>query len=318
VNKKLYVNIFVLLLGALAGGFLGLAVLNLSGVPPAELLLTLLVSAGFTALGVVSVYAILARRLAYQQTFKLTTALEVNKTKDEFISMVLHHLRTPLSGLKWSFKEILKEPEVTGQHRSDLERLHEENNRALNAVEHLIEASQASMERITYHFEVISVEDLLRVIKGSIEQMEARIRAKKISLMVEMPPVSENSIKIDREKISTVVQTLLDNAIAYTNEGGEIKIHTEEKQSNFFLYISDSGMGILEKDKKRIFMQFFRSENARRKEPGGFGIGLFIAKAFIKHHNGKIWFVSKKGGGTTFSFKLPVIESPTEKLLENL
>ena len=77
-------------------------------------------------------------------------------------------------------------------------------------------------------------------------------------------------------------------------------------------------MGIPEHDKSKMFLQFFRSEDARRLEPSGFGIGLYLVKTFLKRHHGDIWFVSKKGKGTTFSFKLPIIRAPTEELLEEI
>lgn len=330
-------NISVLLLGGLIGGLLGLVILNLgvlfdmpsesvflnvlfTGVvsSPVRLFYMFTILLVFVILGVISSYNLRMKKLFTQQTTQLQATFEASKTKDEFISMVLHHLRTPLSGMRWSLKEILEEKVDASEQRQKLQRLYKENNRALGAVEHLIEASQASMDRIRYHFEILPLKDLLEIIKNSITSLESQAKEKNLSLKIEMQPPSKNSVRIDKEKIETSIQALLENAILYTKEGGSIGITSEEEKSYFFFHITDTGMGIPEHDKSKMFLQFFRSEDARRLEPSGFGIGLYLVKTFLKRHHGDIWFVSKKGKGTTFSFKLPIIRAPTEELLEEI
>lgn len=260
-------------------------------------------------------YGIVMRNLLKEQERRLSAALQSNKSKDEFISMILHHLRTPLSGIRWGLKELLKQFTGNEAEKQDLSRLAEENSRALNAVEHLIEASQASLERLTYNFKIITIAELNELIKKSIEIFKLNAKAKELSLGIEMGSSSHNSVKVDKEKVVIIVQTLLENAIAYTDQGGLIRTRTEEKGSDFLFHIADTGIGIPEKDKSKIFRHFFRGEQARALEPAGFGIGLFIARVFLRHHNGDIWFVSQKKGGTTFSFKLPIITAATEKIL---
>lgn len=249
---------------------------------------------------------------------KLTAALDSSRAKDEFISMVLHHLRTPLSGIKWSLKEITKKIISDNPLRSKLTQLAKENDRALDAIKHLIEASQASMERIVYNFEVVSIGDFFEFVKEIIEALRAEIQAKEILLEVVVGAASDDSVKADKEKMATVIQTLIENAVAYTDKGGLIRIHLEEKGSEFIFQIADTGVGISEKDKSEIFSQFFRSEKARKMEPGGFGIGLFLVKTFLQHHRGDIRFDSQEGKGTTFYFHLPVVKISPEKFLETL
>lgn len=282
------------------------------------LFLNLTIIFGWAALGAMTAYNFIVKGSFKQESRKLKAALEVNRTKDEFISMVLHHLRTPLSGIRWGLKETLKEGLIPSEVRKKLQRLFDENIRALNAVEHLIEASQASMGRITYNLEIVGITDLQQLIKEAIAGLNPMAQAKNLSVAIEMSPASKESVKIDREKVDVIVQTLFDNAIRYTPQGGSIKIRTEIKEAYFLFSIADTGMGISEKDQPRIFLQFFRAENAKRLEPNGFGIGLFVVKIFIENHRGKVWFTSEEEKGTTFTFSLPVIKVPTEKFLEEI
>lgn len=326
-------RIVFILIGLLAGAYLGLALLififpakggetlpeRLGTMMEVSYLLSgLAVTLGLAALGALASYSLFLRRSLGQKGMKLEAALEVNRTKDEFISMVLHHLRTPLSGVKWSLKQLLKEEVIGGDGRTKLERLFEENNRALSAVEHLIGASQASMGRIEYRFEIISLEELRGFILEALAGLSPLAQARNLSVAIKMPPPSKNSIKIDKEKVITIVQTLFDNAIRYTPDGGSIEISTQEQEANFLFSLADTGMGIPEKDQSRVFLQFFRAENARRLDPSGFGIGLYLMKAFIESHKGKIWFSSQEGKGTTFFFSIPLIQVPTEKFLEEI
>lgn len=272
----------------------------------------------WAALGAVAAYNFIVWRSFKQESRKLKVALEVNKTKDEFISMVLHHLRTPLSGIRWGLKEVLKEELIPSEVREKLQKLFDENIRALNAVGHLIEASQASMGRIVYNLEIVGITDLQQLIKEVVAGLTPMAQAKNLSVAIEMSPAIKESVKIDREKVDVIVQTLLDNAIRYTPEGGSIKIRTKIKEADFFFSIADTGIGISEKDQPRIFLQFFRAKNARRLEPSGFGVGLFVVKIFIENQRGKIWFTSEEGKGTVFAFSLPLIKVPTEKFLEEI
>lgn len=336
---SLKAHILTLFIGALAGGFLGWVSVNiiiLLTIPlstnepfldilfseflssPAAIFQIALIIIGSVILGATLAYAVVTRRSLLQQTAKLTSSLKVNKTKDEFISMVLHHLRTPLSGMKWSLKSILGDLDNEDAHKPKVLQLYEENDRALNAVEHLIQASQASMGRVVYDFQILGMQDLQHLIKESVAKLHSMAQEKKISISIEMPPASKNSVRVDKEKIATIVQTLIENAVMYTNKEGSIQVRSEEKQSNFFLHISDTGIGIPAKDWSKVFLQFFRSKNAIQMQPSGFGIGLFLVKAFLLHHQGEISFTTKEGKGSTFSFRLPIIDNPTEKFLEKL
>ncbi|MBI4121152.1 MAG: HAMP domain-containing histidine kinase [Parcubacteria group bacterium] len=281
----------------------------------------LILFSAFSFLGALASYGLVLTRMVKKLRREVVVVRTVDKSKDQFISMVLHHIRTPLAGIKWSIKEAFKEAEKQSLGNDGVKSIQDvlmENERVLTAVEHLIEASQASMGRVTYNFKVVPVQDVVTRIKEIVASLGALVNAKGISLRSNITSPSKASIKVDMEKVAISVQTLFENAVSYTDTGGSITVETEEVASHFIFRIADTGIGIPKEEQGKIFQQFFRSESARRKDPGGFGVGLFIVKTFLKEHGGDIWFTSEAGKGTTFSFKIPLITSETEKHLEKL
>ncbi|MBI4118144.1 MAG: HAMP domain-containing histidine kinase [Parcubacteria group bacterium] len=281
----------------------------------------LILFTAFALLGALASYALVLTRTVNKLRREVVVVRTVDKSKDQFISMVLHHIRTPLAGIKWSIKEAFKEAEKQSLGNDGVKSIQDvllENERVLTAVEHLIEASQASMGRVTYNFKVVPVQDVVTRVKEIVTSLEALVTAKGISLRSDIKVASNSSVKVDMEKVAIVVQTLFENAVSYSDPGGSIAVETEEVASHFIFRITDTGIGIPKEDQAKIFQQFFRTESARRKDPGGFGVGLFIVKTFLKEHGGDIWFTSESGKGTTFSFKIPLITSETEKHLEKL
>ena len=120
----------------------------------------------------------------------------------------------------------------------------------------------------------------------------------------------------DVDKIRIAVQNLVDNAINYTSSGGRVTVSLNYGRNELGVVVKDTGVGIPEDQKKRIFSKFFRGSNVIKVETDGSGLGLFITKNIIEAHGGKIWFESEEGKGTTFSFSLPVKEEFAEFLKE--
>ncbi len=327
--KKIALSVIIVLsLGGLLGGILGLFVINgLLGLhlssffsallsSPSRLFNSVIFVMAFIFLGFAIPYFLILRKNIRGITYGLDSSLDANKAKDEFISMLLHFIRTPLSGIRWSLNEMIKE--TTAKEKESLTRLYTENTRALNAVEHLLDVSRASMDKIVFSFEVLPIKDIVEFIKIATDTLSLQAKEKNISVDVRLSIPSKNSIKIDKTKILLIIETLFENTLLYTPDRGSIKVITEEKQSDFLFSISDTGIGISDKDKPKIFLQFFRGGNARHKFPDGFGVGLYIVKTFVEKHNGKVWFTSKEGVGTTFTFKLPMITNPTESFFEKI
>lgn len=302
-------------LGAVLGGIVGVVLLVFVLAPASAMGVPALLSfpqgiwsatllALSAALGSVIAYSFLLRSVTRQYQDRLKGVLAVNQSKDSFISMVLHHLRTPLAGMRWIVKDLL-------DHSSDkfprqaLEQLYAANVRSLDAVTHLITASQASMERITYQFEAVPLDQLQDVIAKGVQLLEASALAKDLQVKTSFSPATA-SVNVDKEKVATIVQTLLENSIHYTPSGGTITIATEQQEHDFVITVSDTGIGIPAEEKDRIFTQFYRAKNAVREHPEGFGVGMFLVKTFVDRHQGTVTLAPNAPKGTTVTVRIPL------------
>ncbi len=111
---------------------------------------------------------------------------------------------------------------------------------------------------------------------------------------------------MDPDKVKLVITNLIDNAVRYTSEKGKVVVSLEKNDNNIEVSVEDSGIGIPEDQKERIFTKFFRASNAVRTETEGSGLGLFICKNIIEAHDGEVWFESEEGKGSKFYFSLPI------------
>jgi len=231
----------------------------------------------------------------------------IEKIKSEFVSLVAHQLRTPISSMRWMLKELMdgklgkvneKQKEYLGEMYLNNERIVQFLNDSLSAIR--IEEGKFLQKKELFSLEAI-VEFVAKLFKAEIEKRGIRLKYERLANKLPL-------VKIDVEGIKTVVENLLDNAIRYTNPGGEIEIFLKSPvtETEIEFAIRDNGIGIPEDQKGRIFSKFFRAGNAVRKETEGSGLGLYICKNIIQSHGGKIWFESKEGEGTTFYFTLPI------------
>ncbi len=242
---------------------------------------------------------------------KLRTLADVVRERDEFTSMLLHHIRTPLTGIKWLLAE--KNAPDSASHEvtpADLQVITQENERAIGAVEHLLDALRANTERVEYHFTRTSAQELSVLVRGTAERFRSVSESRGIQLVVDVATVPANVfLSIDEEKIRIALEALFNNAIKYTSAGGTITISVQNSSKEYAIAVADTGIGIPIADQDKVFSQFFRASNAHKKEPDGFGIGLFVAKLFIEKHAGSISFTSKEGVGTRFLIRLPTLSA---------
>jgi len=304
-------NTIVFIGGAFAGGIMEGIFLWISSAYPGEVVSFSLFEQS-TLLLFILLGGVASLAFSYKKRFDADEGVIAkhqgdNKAKDDLISMTLHHIRTPLTGMMWSTKELSVETPADDPQKNRIEKLHEETVRILATVEKLLKTSRENNGRSSYCFEEYSTEKLERLISESISKMKPAAYAKDISVETETSPLSQKTAKIDGDKIITVVQTLFENAIHYTKSGGGIKIRMEEKKDGFLFYISDTGIGIPPDEQSKIFTQFYRSTNAKRARSDGLGIGLFLAKSFVDAHGGNITFTSS-AQGTTFIVRIPISE----------
>jgi len=229
---------------------------------------------------------------------------EASRLKSEFISIVSHQLRSPLSNLKWTI-ELLMSGKLGMIEERQIEYfkiIKENSNRMHELVSDLLTVSRIESAKLPFKEEDFSMQELVR---NLINEYKPLISAYNVKVVFnesnDLPHVFS-----DPSRIKLVIENLLDNAVRYTKQRGEIKIELSQKNSNIYFSIKDNGVGIPEKDKKYIFQKFFRSENALKHQTKGSGLGLYISKAIIKKAKGKIGFQSTENKGSTFWFTLPL------------
>jgi signal transduction histidine kinase len=250
----------------------------------------------------------MSAKLLIRRDLELTRAneqlQELDKRKSEFLSVVAHQLRTPLSGIKWTLNMLLNGDlgPLTNDQKVFLLKGYESNQRMIALIEDMLGADRVSSGKLHYDYVPIQVLDLIdNVIYDILQQ------ANKKNIQIEYADRKDlPKVLVDPDKIRAVVQNLLENAIKYTPANGKIRIHTKLDGTFVQIGIEDTGIGIPEEQQKNIFSRFFRASNAIKVETDGSGLGLFIVKGIIERHGGNIWFESNEGKGTTFYFTLKV------------
>ncbi len=229
---------------------------------------------------------------------------EANRMKSEFVSVVSHQLRSPLSNLKWAI-ELLMSGRLGKIEEKQLEYfkiLKENSNRMKELVSDLLTVSRIEMARLPLKIEKCSLEEIIRQL---IKEFEPFAKSSNVKIKFK-PQKNLPKISVDASQIKLVIENLLDNSIRYVKEAGEVEIDLVKQDKNLYFKIKDSGVGIPKEDQKYIFQKFFRSENVMRNQTQGTGLGLYIARAIIGKLGGKIGFKSQVGAGSTFWFTFPI------------
>jgi signal transduction histidine kinase len=225
--------------------------------------------------------------------------VEVSRMKSDFIGIVSHELRSPLSAIKWSIDLIKREGNNLSS--SFVETIEEQNQKMLRLVNTLLDVIKIEDNKITLQPETFSINDLTLKV---IERLNAFARASNAEILFKAFGPGP-AVWADPKKIESVIENLLDNAIRYSSGKSKITITIEEKTGKIIWKICDQGAGIPKKDVKKIFSKFFRSQNSFRYRGGGAGMGLFLARAFIRASGGEINFQTEEGKGSVFWFTLP-------------
>lgn len=228
---------------------------------------------------------------------------QANKMKTEFVSIASHQLRTPLSAIRWTLNLITDGRISNPTDMATYVALIKENNeRMIRLVNDLLDVSRVEMGRMIFSPKQTNIYVLVeKIVKASGPFAQAN----NVTLLMEAPETLPN-VLTDPEKISITIQNLVDNAIKYTKEKGEVKVLMEADGKFVTVAIQDKGVGIPALQQKHIFKKFFRSDNVMKNQTVGTGLGLFIARSIVEGNKGKIWFESKEGEGTTFFFTLPI------------
>lgn len=234
----------------------------------------------------------------------------VEQMKLEFASVAAHQMRTPLSAIRWSFELLTKQLE--DDKKEIAQRGFRSTERILEIINDLLNVDRIESGKSAYSFESVDIVELIdsyvkEVRKNSTILEQANVHFKP-------PTQSIPKVRADKEKLRVVVRNLVENALKYTPEDGSVDIRVELHMTDdragdaVRLIVSDTGIGIPEDEKDKIFSKFYRADNATAKETDGTGIGLFITKHIVDNHDGKIWFESEVGEGTDFFVELPTAQ----------
>lgn len=229
---------------------------------------------------------------------------EANRLKSEFISIVSHQLRAPITNIQWT-TEILMSGRLgpIEEKQTEYFRILKENlARIAETISDLLTVSRIETGRIALRKEEIFLPDLIKTL---IKDFELFSKASNIEVFFSFDKDIPR-IFTDQTLVRLVIENLFDNALRYSKGKGKIEIELSTKKGCAQFKIQDYGVGIPAADKPHIFQKFFRASNIMRYQTQGSGLGLFIAKSIATVLSGKIWFESAEGKGTTFWFTLPI------------
>ena len=273
--------------------------------PPSHTLIIIII---FVLAGFLMAKGKIANERIKSQRVAIESLEEISQAKTEMVSFVSHQMRTPLAGLKFSIKMLLEGDfgKLTEDQQKILTKTYEVSEDLEGLIQDFLDISKLEIGRLEVSLKDISLLGLEKTIKEVIENFEPKLKEKNIDFDFSSFLNYQLFITVDLRRIKQIVENLLENAISYTPTDGKIGIVLTNDENNFKFRIFDTGVGIPQKEQARIFSKFFRATNARKLQSTGTGLGLYLCKKFIEGHQGKIWFESEEGKGTTFSFTIPL------------
>lgn len=242
--------------------------------------------------------------LDYIITNSLEKVVEASRMKTEFICIVSHQLRTPLTNLKFALENLIsKQKKETKKEQNEYLEIIEKNAEKMNnLINDLLTVAQIENKRLFFQKKMVSLSEITKKVilgfKSFSEVSNVEIKF--------FPQKNLPFIFADPLWLKQIIENLLDNAIRYSRDKGKILIKIYQKKKKIYFEIRDKGLGIPKEEQRYIFQKFFRSKNVLKYQTKGTGLGLYISKKIIELMNGKIWFKSKENKGTTFFFSLPL------------
>ena len=227
----------------------------------------------------------------------------LDKMKSEFVSVAAHQLRTPLTGIKWAISSLAEEASgFSGEQKKILSDAFLATNRLVELINDLLNVARIEEGRFGFAPKPLSI---VPVLESAYARFKPVAEEKQIVMDID---VGKNipMANFDEEKLTIVIDNLIENAIKYTAPSGKIILSVSNKNNWIEVNIEDSGIGIPKNQNERMFTKFFRSRNAQLYQTNGTGLGLYVSKNIIEQHGGIIWFESEEEKGSTFHFSIPI------------
>lgn len=244
-------------------------------------------------------------------TFDRTSVYKNDQEDMDFIALAAHELRGPITVIRGYLDVFAQElgTALTDEQKLLLERLEVSAERLSGYVNNILNVSRFDRKQLTFS---PHEEKLEEIVKGLVPDLNLRAKTQRRSLKFNIPQ-DLPTIAADRSSLGEVITNLVDNAIKYSHEGGEVLISATPKENDVELTVQDHGMGIPSAIVGNLFSRFYRSHRSSQAV-GGTGLGLYICKAIVEMHGGKIWVRSVEGQGSTFGVILPTYASVADKL----
>ena len=248
----------------------------------------------------------------------VTSIKQVERLKDDFVSVVSHELRTPLTAIKGYTQHLVRRverrlrkartvpenstlvnelPESYDLHSLNIVQSQTEHLERL--VNDLLDLSQVQWGKLNLHYETFYLADVLA---ESVRSAQASAELHTVYLDIQ---AQGTTIMADRMRVGQVIGNILDNAIKYSPHGGKVTVRLENRDKEYLISIIDEGIGVSAEQFDHIFERFYRVHNTSIQQYSGIGLGLYVAKAIINGHGGQIWFTNNQSNGSTFHFTLP-------------
>jgi len=248
----------------------------------------------------------LARREAEQAQqllkYQNQQLVELDKLKDEFVSSISHELRTPLTSIS-GYVELLLEEEESADKRGHLAIIDRNADRLLALVSDMLFAARLQYGRLELERQSV---DLRELVMHSVDAARPRAAAAAVTLHVDVAEVP--AVLGEPGRLAQLLDNLVSNAIKFTPGGGRVAVSLSAHDGTVCIQVSDTGIGITDVERQRLFERFFRSQSALEAQIQGTGLGLYISKAIVEAHGGRIGVESEPGAGTTFVVELPVAQ----------
>ena len=248
-------------------------------------------------------------RKSYDLERKARRELEkLNETKDQFIMITQHHLRTPVTSIRWGVEEILKGNYgvLPAKIRASLEDTNKAVGRLMRIVDDFLSITAL---KVGSQILTISPASIFHLLEDILNELHIDIESRQIDISYPEDPSNWPEIPIDAPKIRETVLIIIENAIRYNIQGGTIKIGTHIHDGMFEMTVDNTGIGITPEEHEKLFTSlFYRGESARSAHPIGMGVGLSVSRAIIRAHHGELTIESEgRGRGAKATMALPLV-----------
>lgn len=234
----------------------------------------------------------------------VTKERQIDKAKTEFVSLASHQLRTPLSTINWYVEMLLSLDvgKLTPTQRKYSQEVYHASRRMVNLVNALLNVSRLELGTFAVEPKLVNI---VKIARTCLKELKPQILKKKLVIKEDYDKTIF-TVKVDPKLLAIIFQNLLSNSVKYTKTGGKVDFTISKERHALIIKVADTGVGIPLDQQKEVCSKLFRADNAKKIDPDGSGLGLYIVKEIIYYTGGKLWFESIEGEGSTFYVSLPL------------